>query len=182
MDAKWFHFIWIGRSKWPNVYIRKKKLTMENIFETESVECCFFSLSLFLSLFFFFLKIARLSIDGETMGTNIHYPRISGLSTDCFDATFHFESEQRIRYEMRCDAMWCTYKIRLTNVSSNPASVQTLAHFKLIISHFISSKHIIEISLLVRESVCGFYIFAHHLKSNCLECAMPLMSWNHCPS
>lgn len=65
----------------------------------------FFSLSLFLSLFFFFLKIARLSIDEETMGTNIHYPRISGLSTDCFDATFHFESEQRIRYEMRCDVM-----------------------------------------------------------------------------
>lgn len=141
----------------------------------------FFVVSLPLTLFFF-LKIARLSIDGETMGTNIHYPRISGLSTDCFDATFHFESEQRIRYETRCDAMWCTYKIRLTNVSSNPASVQTLAHFKLIISHFISSKHIIEISLLVRESVCGFYIFAHHLKNNCLECAMPLMSWNHCPS
>lgn len=131
---------------------------------------------------FFLLKIARLSIDGETMGTNIHYLRISGLSTDCFDATFHFESEQRIRYDTRCYAMWCTYKIRLTNVSSNPASVRTLAHFKLIISHFISSKHIIEISLLVRESVCGFYIFAHHLKSNCLECAMPLMSWNHCPS
>lgn len=89
--------------------------------------------------------------------------------------SFWIRAKNTLRDTMRCDA-------RLTNVSSNPASVQTLAHFKLIISHFISSKHIIEISLLVRESVCGFYIFAHHLKSNCLECAMPLMSWNHCPS
>lgn len=177
MDAKWFQFIWIGRSKWPNVYIRKKKLAMENIFETESIECCFFSLSLFLSLFFFLSQdrppFNRWRNNGHEYPLSTHKWFIDWLFW-CY-ISFWIRAKNTLRDTMRCDA-------RLTNVSSNPASVQTLAHFKLIISHFISSKHIIEISLLVRESVCGFYIFAHHLKSNCLECAMPLMSWNHCPS
>lgn len=41
-------------------------------------------------------SFSKISFDEETMRAATHYPRISDLSTDCFDATFRLESEQRI--------------------------------------------------------------------------------------
>lgn len=117
----------------------------------------FFSLSLFLSLFFFLSQdrppFNRWRNNGHEYPLSTHKWFIDWLFW-CY-ISFWIRAKNTLRDAMQCDA-------RLTNVSSNPASVQTLAHFKLIISHFISSKHIIEISLLVRESrVCVDSTFLH---------------------